>query len=149
MAECEICGKPLLTQRKARIDGVVFTVCESCLKLGEEMPVIMPVVRKNALPKPIIGEDCVLIENFGEKIRGERQKRGLTQEELASKISERASLIKKAEQSIELEENVIKKLEKFLCVKLYEKPDAFIPKGREEHAVLTLGDVAEIRRKRA
>ena len=148
MSECEVCSSALARERKARIDGILFMVCERCLELGTEVPVSIRPARKEApKPKPIVDEDLVLAAGFGEMIRREREKRGLSQEELASKIGEKASVIRRAEHGMEPEEREAKKLERFLGIKLYEKQPLVISKAKEEKSILTLGDVAEIKRK--
>ena len=65
------------------------------------------------------GEDLELVENYGELVREARIGMGLTQEELASQVGEKATVIKKIEHgefrpSIEL----AKKLEKILRIRL-------------------------------
>lgn len=147
MAECEICGKPLLGERKARIDGVVFRVCDGCVKLGDEMPVIMP-VKKKAGAEPFISEDdYVTVPDFGGKLKNARERKGISQEELAARIMEKASVIRRVEHNFEAGEMIMKKLERFLGIKFYEKPESAALKGGKGELALTIGDVAEVRRK--
>jgi len=152
MTECEICGRVLGEERKARIDGVVFSVCENCLKLGKEVH-INAVQRDIPRPRPKLfpGENAVLAEGFGQRIKKAREAEGLTREELAARIQEYASQIRRAEHGIEIEEKAMKKLEKFLGIVLYEIPDSGESSlNKEKHPMeITLGDIAEIRRRRA
>jgi len=153
MTECEICGKPLLGERVARIDGVIFRVCEGCVKLGEPMPVIKPIQRKIKGPnEPVFDDSYVLIENFGEKIKNARERRGMSQLQLAARIGEKESVISRAEHNAGLEEKTLKKIGRFLGISLYEKGVPGIVKKIEKKelaAGLTLGDVATVKRKRA
>ncbi|MEM3897967.1 MAG: multiprotein-bridging factor 1 family protein [Nitrososphaerota archaeon] len=75
--------------------------------------------RARRLGGSLPGEDLELVENYGELVREARSRMGLTQEELASQIGEKATVIKKIEHgelrpSIEL----ARKLEKFLKIRL-------------------------------
>lgn len=144
LAECEVCGKPISTRRKAKIDEVIFQVCEECVKLGEEITETKPKIIVKE--RPIIKEDFELVSDFAERIKTAREKLGLTQKELANKINESESIIKRIEHGF-AETKVIRKLEKFFGIKLYQtiKEVKIIKKGKEEK--LTLGDVAEVKRK--
>lgn len=155
MTECEICGKPLLEEKKARIDGVVFRVCDECVKLGEQMPVIKPVKGKSNTPaEPVVDDSYVLIQNSGEKIKSAREKRGMSQSQLAARIGEKESVIKRAEHNVELEKKTMEKIESFLGISLYEKqvPGTITDtikniKKKRDSARLTVGDVAIVKRR--
>jgi len=68
---------------------------------------------------------------------------GLTQEQLAKKLKEKLSVIKKIENGWEPSLTLIRKLEKFFSIKLTEelKEEAFERKTRKD---ITIGDVIEI-----
>ena len=145
MAECEVCGNPILRERKSRIDGAVFTVCDECVGLGDEMPSIRPA--RKADGTSVLEQDYVLAADFGRRIRTARERAGLSQEELASKISEKASVIRHVEHNNELAEGTMKKIGRFLGIKLYEKPEKATFSKAADLPKLTLGDVAELKRK--
>jgi len=149
MAECEICGKPLSSVRRARIDGAVFTVCEGCSGHGTPMPVIAraPPQKPAALPQIDAGPDAAA--DSGQRIRKERERRGLSRADLAKAILETESQVARAERGVPVGDAVLKKLERFLGVSLHEEhADALFREGRAPPP-LTLGDVAEIRRRRS
>ena len=148
MSECEICGKPALTGKRARVEGAVFSVCDECAKLGEEMPVIR-LARKESDAGPVIDEDYVLVQDFGARIKRARESMGMSHEELAGRIREKASAVRRAEHSVELEEKIMKKIGRALGVSLYERVKPGILKKAQDSPVLTLGDVATVRKRRA
>jgi uncharacterized protein (TIGR00270 family) len=122
MPECEVCGKSIPCLRRASIDGVVFDVCDQCVDLGEEIKVIQlpqKTVVKKQEEMEILGEDeSELVPDFPMTIRKEREKRGLNQKEVGSKIGVSESLIKRIEGGFRPTDDVIKKIEKFFGVKL-------------------------------
>ncbi len=93
-----------------------------------------------------MGEE--LIQNFYEIIHRARQSHGWTQEELASMVKEKSSLISKIERGeIVPEEDVRRKLEHTLAIKLTERlaePELDVQTPKE----LTLGEIVVIKRKK-
>ncbi len=101
------------------------------------------------------GEDLELVENYGELVREARIRTGLTQEELASQVGEKATVIKKIEHgelrpSIEL----ARKLEKILRIRLLvpaeEEPSSEIRKYLVKPGAsggVSLGDLLKKRKK--
>lgn len=101
------------------------------------------------------GEDLELVENYGELVREARIKIGLTQEELASQVGEKATVIKKIEHgelrpSIEL----ARRLEKILRIRLLmpaeEEPSSEIKKYLMKPGAsggVSLGDLLKKRQK--
>lgn len=121
-----------------------MTVCEKCVGFGEEIKLPEVKIIKKYLPKLEEPEE-ILKANFSEIIKNSRNKLKLKQEELAKKINEKPSVIKRVEEGWEPPSNLITKLEKFFNIKLTEKPEK---KGLEKKATkekLTIGDVVEIR----
>ncbi len=151
--ECEICGSRIVGRKyKIIVEGSELTVCERCKELGVEAkakPTTKVVVKKRVVrtPKPIV-EDYELVENFHEIVRRERERRGWTQEELAKRIQEKATLIRKIEKGdITPEKEVVEKLERVLGVSLREKVEE-VKVQKSKSTVPTLGDVVVIRRKK-
>ncbi|NYT00817.1 MAG: TIGR00270 family protein [Methanocellales archaeon] len=93
-----------------------------------------------------MGEE--LVQNFYEIIHRARQSHGWTQEELASIVKEKSSLISKIERGeIVPEYDVRRKLEHTLAIKLTERltePKLDVPTPKE----ITLGEVVVIKRKK-
>ena len=142
MNECELCGSKNAT-RKTKIDGAVLTACEDCVKLGEEIPVVELKSTKKAIPK-LEGLDKSVKTNFHILIKNERTKMSLTQEDLAKKINEKSSIIKRIEDGWEPSLGIIKKLEKFFSIKLTEEIEEKQIEKRTDNTKLTIGDVVEI-----
>ena len=83
--------------------------------------------------------------NFHLLIKNERNKRSLTQEELAKKLNEKESIIKRIEDGWEPPFNTIKKLERFFNVKLTEELEEKQIEKKTDKAELTIGDIIEVR----
>ncbi|WP_290899497.1 multiprotein bridging factor aMBF1 [Ferroglobus sp.] len=151
--QCEICGREIHGRgHTIVVEGSEMTVCSLCKDYGEEKSTvvqhgIVKVVKKEKKVKPIEFTE-ELVENYNEIIKREREKRGWSQEELAKKIQEKASLIRKIEnKEITPEPEVVEKLERTLGVKLREKVEEVKIQGRKLEN-LTLGDVVIIRKKK-
>jgi putative transcription factor len=143
MSECELCGSKNAT-RKTKIDGAVLTACEDCVRLGEEIPVVELKPARKAIPR-LEGLEKSVKANFHIMIKNERAKRNLTQEDLAKKLNEKSSIIKRIEEGWEPSLSVIKKLEKFFNIKLTEEVEEKQVEKKTDNAKLTIGDVVEIR----
>ena len=90
-----------------------------------------------------------LLENYNLIIRREREKRGWSQEVLAKKIQEKASLIRKIENAeITPEPEVIEKIEKLFNIKLREKVPEVKVNLKKINLTPTLGDVVVIKKKK-
>ena len=83
--------------------------------------------------------------NFHLLIKNERTKRGLTQEELAKKLNEKASIIKRIEDGWEPPINTIKKFERFFNIKLTEEMEEKQIENKSDRKELTIGDIIEVR----
>lgn len=153
---CEICGKEIKGRAyKVIVEGSEVTVCAFCRQFGTEKPaqISQPgltkvVLKRRKSPKKIEFTE-ELIENYHLIIKREREKRGWSQEQLAKKIQEKESLIKKIENAeIVPEPSVIEKLEKLFNIKLREKvPEVKIDLKKITSAP-TLGDVVVVRKKK-
>jgi len=142
MSECVLCGSKK-ANRKARIEGIILTVCENCVTFGEEIKA--PEVRRIKKHVPKIEEtEEILKPNFNEIIRSSRQKTKLKQEDLAKKLNEKLSIIKRIEEGWIPPTNLIRKLEKFFNIKLTEKPEEKTLERKTDKKKLTVGDVVEI-----
>jgi len=142
MNECEICGSKD-ARRKTKIDKAILTVCDKCVGFGEEIrpPAIMK-IRKNI---PRIEEPTdVLKSDFSEIIKRSREKKGLKQDQLAKKLNEKSSVIKRIEEGWDPSPSLINKLEKFFNIKLTENPEEKKLGSKKNKEKLTIGDVVEI-----
>jgi len=140
MVECELCNSKDAT-RKAKVEGVILRVCDECVKFGEEIPTIEFISTKKTFkieePKETLKSGFHII------LKRTREKMGLTQEDVAKKLKEKLSVIKRIEDGWEPPINLIRKLEKFFNIKLTEelKEESFERKPRKD---ITIGDVAEV-----
>jgi len=153
--ECEICGREIKGRSYTiLVEGSEMIVCARCKDYGTEKPFKdvkkLQLKKKRAKPKsePIEFMD-ELVENFNLIVRREREKRGWSQAELAKKIQEKESLIRKIENGeITPEPEVIEKLERLFGIKLREK----VPEVKVETAgskiTPTLGDVVVVKKKK-
>ncbi|MEM3588202.1 MAG: multiprotein bridging factor aMBF1 [Candidatus Jordarchaeaceae archaeon] len=170
---CEVCGQKLVGKAiKVNIEGANLIVCENCAKFGDsslKTPVKLskPKLSENAgtqrasiakkpkarsfAKKDFLLESYDLVDDYAEKIRKAREERGISHEELAKKINERVSIIKKIETGkMSPPETLIKKLEKELQISLYvplDSKDAVVS-SKEQYKGLTLGDIVKIKKKK-
>jgi putative transcription factor len=135
MPACEMCGReaPL---RTAVVEGTRMMVCGNCIKFGVEVAghqaevtgrsrVTQGLEERAARqqPKDIFAQmDSELVEDFGKRIRDARNKKGITQEELAKRLNERQSVLSRVEAGTQRpHDDLARKLERELAIKLYEK----------------------------
>jgi len=165
---CEVCGRKIYRKPyKVMIEGAKLTVCHECSKHGtivweEPTPKAMTSNAKVSLqplkiqskkpPETTVDTSLELTENFDIKIRQEREKLGLSHEELGKKINEKVSLLKKIETGKMTPNNKLAaKLEYALKIKLLvpateEKiPQTKIPKPTSRE--ITLGDLIKLNKK--
>lgn len=151
---CEICGRSIIGKpRKIIVERAKLIVCEECSKLGIEK---WENVKPQRLTKskstqqsighrklPPLDDELVLIDDYGLRIKIEREKRGWSQEELASKINEKASFISKIETGkIIPNMAVTRKLEHIFGVKLTTTvPQVNIETSKTTPVGLTIGDL--------
>lgn len=146
---CEVCGEKIFGRgHRVVVEGSKLTVCDKCKNLGVEAKQVKIVVKKRSQkPKPIV-DDYEIVENFHEIVRREREKRGWTQEDLAKRIQEKGTLIRKIEnKEITPEKEVIEKLERVFGIRLRERVEEVKVEGSKS-LIPTLGDVVVIKRKK-
>lgn len=158
--QCEICGAEISgSPNRIVIDRSTLDVCKSCARFGRAedkwSPVprkVVPVERAFTVRRPQHRDhfkDLVeIIPDYGRVIREAREKLGITTDELATKIKEKAALLKKIErQELIPEDDVRRKLERELNVKLTDQATEEKVKYHGGAKGLTLGDIANIKRK--
>ncbi len=153
MPECEICGRYTDDLYTIEVERAILQVCRQCSTKGK----FIAKVREEKKPKKIVivNEQPVeeLIDNYDELVKKKRKEAGFTQEELAKKINEPLSTIKKIENAqLHPTEKTAKKLEKLFGIKLYQivkKQDIEQPSVKKtEQGHLTLADVVRIKKKK-
>ncbi|OYT54251.1 MAG: TIGR00270 family protein [Candidatus Altiarchaeales archaeon ex4484_2] len=155
--ECELCGRSMIEGRKVKVEGSIVTVCDQCSEYGEvvkPVPVILDKPRKPEKKRRYdfslnIQEE--LIEDYGIEVKKARERKNMKQEELAKKINEPASMVKKIESGkMKPSIKIAKRVEGILGIKLIEKiGEKEIDKSDSgERKEITLGDVITIRKKK-
>jgi len=143
--ECNLCGKEYPKLNKAMIEGSIIDVCDACVKFGTKIAdkeFYKPVKKPIALIKE---NNYNFIEHYGKTIVETREKKGLSRREFEKLLNEKDSLIERIEKEVmEPDEELTKKIEKFLGVKLTEKYEDVLPKKVKGRKDLTVGDVIEV-----
>lgn len=155
------------------VEGANLIVCENCAKFGDsslkqstkqsQKPKISKITTTRkilAVKKPKAGgvikkdffsDSYELVDDYIEKIRKAREERGLSHEELAKKINERVSIIKKIETGkMHPSDILIRKLEKELQINIHAPLNSkeTAVGSKENSKELTLGDVVKIKKKK-
>jgi putative transcription factor len=134
---CEVCGQEIRGEPYYRIiEGGRMTVCGICAKFSDKAwdprkPMAQPRRRSAAArtqPRRRtdieIAESTELVENYGSLIRRTRQRKGLTVEDFAKKLSEKESVIKKLEkEQLNPTMALIRKVERELGITLIEEAE--------------------------
>ena len=152
---CEMCGaeSALLSSRK--ISGSVLQVCSTCSDSGSETThresisqrayVAQALQKRNQKMRysEIEPDENVLVSDYGVLVRQAREKLGLDHVTLASKISEKKSIVTSVESgNIHPNEKLIKKLENFLKIKLTENVESNPQlNSKKPSKNLTMGDL--------
>jgi putative transcription factor len=178
MVDCDICGKKGVSFI-IEVEGAKMAVCPRCAyhgkiihslgtgEAGEEQEA--PAKMDYSTPKQFRVEEEV-VDGYGRKIRrareaekiayeevneyGKKEKktRGMTIEELAKKVNEKASWLDRVEnERMEPNPAEAKKLEKALGIKLVEKVEVSVtptPKSGGKNTELTLFDMMEMQKKK-
>lgn len=156
---CELCGKIIKEGKRANIMGAILTVCDNCAQMGRIISVVKSTQKEKISPEKKTPDkllefgltDYQLVENFHTKIKKAREKMNMKQEDLAKKINEPASLIRRIESNYEPPKNIIEKIENVLKIKLITTPTQDLKidsKSKKQSNVLTLGDVVKIKKKK-
>ncbi|NIA11921.1 MAG: TIGR00270 family protein [Nitrospiraceae bacterium] len=106
--QCELCGKDIREKsHRVIIEGTELNVCDECARYGHEVKQIPKVTAKTSgitfrarsRRRPDIFDQMgdELLSDYGGVIRRARESHGMSHEELALKIREKASLLKKIE----------------------------------------------------
>jgi uncharacterized protein (TIGR00270 family) len=141
IGECELCGSREAS-RRTKIDNAVLAVCDECVSFGQEIPRVELRQASKYMPEMDVGS--AIRPDFHEAIKKERSKRNLTQEEFAKRLNEKSSLVKRIEEGWEPPTDTIRKIEKFLGIKLTEQTQEERINRKSQKENLTIGDVAEV-----
>ncbi len=151
---CEICGREITRGFLIELEGAKLIACDRCASRGTIIRRVYADRPERKRPQKheenTEKKELVLVENYGKKIREAREKAGISREELAKKLHIREGYLHKIEEEeLTPTDDVAKKLEKMLKIKLYKElneDDAAVPLPEEKESTqITLGDVVKIR----
>lgn len=154
---CEICGKSLKSLSRIKLEGAVMQVCEKCSGLGQKIEtpksvdrilgnkvVFVPKRREFEISKESV------VENYAALVKAARERRGLTQEQLARNILEKDFIIHRIEQArMQPTIEIARKLQRALGIQLItmaaeEKADAYTVDGQSG---ATIADFIKVKKK--
>jgi putative transcription factor len=175
MPQCEMCGadKPSLTTTK--VEGAELELCDSCTDFGTEVRTDSSSSGSSTKystssssssstsggsssssggsssssarrRKDMFDDMDTLAQDYHDRIRSARESTGMSQEDLAKKLNEKASLIRKLERGEVLpSDEVQSKLERELSISLTEESSSDESEWESEAASegYTLGDVVK------
>lgn len=173
MVQCEMCGTETSTPKTVKIEGAELDVCDSCAEFGTEVRSQESSGGSTKYStgsssgsgssggggsssrssgsgggrrrrKDMFDEMEEIAQDYDQRIRNARESEGLSQEELAGDLNEKASLIRKLERGDTLPSDAVqKKLERKLGITLSEGIDAEDAEweGGSSSGSYTLGDV--------
>jgi len=166
--QCEMCGETIRgTAKLVRVEGAELQVCTKCEKFGTEVQQVRrtdiarpgtAAPRPGKTPTTIVPADRrkrdlfdymegEIVEDYAARIRKARMDKGLSSKDLAMQIKEREHLLKKIENSELIpEEDVRKKLEKILEIRLIDAPLQEAEKKVPSTLTPTLGDLTIIKK---
>jgi putative transcription factor len=165
--QCEMCGETIRGAPKlVRVEGAELSVCSKCEKFGTEVQQVrrtdirVPPKVTGAKPAPAGGKaqtwhkrdmfdfmEGDVVDDYAVKIRHAREAKGLSQKDLAMQLKEKEHLIRKIENSELIpEEDVRKKLEKALDIRLIDSMVSDDEKKVPSRMAPTLGDLTIIRK---
>lgn len=160
---CEVCGKQTQMLRVVSIEGSELNACPECARFGVERSpkpkrsTAEPVHVSEALEKREkraqtrdVLQDMPdeLVTDFGQRIRKARERLAWTPEDLGKKINEKKSVILKLESGqMRPDDALTRKLERFLSIKLKEKPTQISAPRASGQRGLTLGDLIKIEKR--
>lgn len=160
----EIYGEPILIE----IEGAIISVCNACAKHGKRVqkkptkPVrsgtkssisrrpSKPIKKVKSTPSVRFSEGSeTLVEDYAERIRIARQKKKLTQKEVAIQTKISVSVLQSIETGkLRPSDEVRRKLEKFFNIKLVEEVNPYVTQEvKKRPTEQTLGDVVIIKKK--
>jgi putative transcription factor len=164
-----MCGETIRGAPKlVRVEGAELQVCTKCEKFGTEVQQVRRTDLKNPARTPVKPGSTAagapaqtwhkrdmfdfmggeVVEDYAVRIRNARMEKGLSQKDLAMQMKEKEHLLKKIENGELIpEENVRKKLEKALEIRLIDAPPE-VEAGKKTQGSLspTLGDLTIIRK---
>lgn len=149
---CDFCGRGE-ARYLAKIEGAEAPACDKCARMGE---VVEEISRKKPAEvrkierekKQRVERVEEVVEDIGEQVRTKREELGLKQEDLAKRIAESESLIKRIEHGFIPSIKTARKLERALKLNLTEYITASDQQyeAKSPGGAVTLGDIMIIKK---
>ncbi len=170
MVQCEMCGTETPSPKTVKVEGAELEVCDQCASFGTEVKTAdssSTSTKYSTSSSSSSGGGTSstssggggsdrrrsdmfdrmddLVQDYGDRIRTARESRGMSQEELADELNEKASLIRKLERNESLpSDDVQRELEGFLDIDLTGGGvDETEWESETDAGTRTLGDVVE------
>jgi len=172
MPQCEMCGAEEASLTTTKVEGAELELCSSCTDFGTEVrdestssgggkySTSSSTGKSSSSsgssrsggspggssrPRDMFDDMDEIATDYDEQIREARESRGLSQEELADQLNEKASLIRKLERGDTLPtDEVQRKLERALDISLVEGQSTDDADWETNDAgTMTLGDVVK------
>ncbi|MFO7837198.1 MAG: multiprotein bridging factor aMBF1 [Candidatus Thorarchaeota archaeon] len=108
--------------------------------------------RRRTRRRGVLLDDMMVVKDYAKMIRSARQKKGLSQEQLAQKVGERISTLQSIEAGrLKPTMKTIRGIERELDISLLEpiRSASVGPKPSKSKKNLTLGDVVKVKRKKS
>lgn len=119
MTSCELCGKPAIG--KARVEGVIFTVCAGCSQLGQPLAPPPATPARRVAPAHTALPARELVVDFGSRLRSARQHKGLSEEDAAKALNlHKSTLLHFEAGKMHPDDTTARKLERFFGITLFE-----------------------------
>ena len=148
MSECNLCGQEYGQLNKAEVEGTIVDVCNNCLRFGRKIEVPQQIykIKKKIDFKSLEQEDILIVSGYGEKMKKARESLGLSRVQLAEKMKEKESVIKRLEEEkMEPDEKLMIRIEKLLGVNISEKYQEMKLSRSKDKRKLTVGDMIKVR----
>lgn len=152
MATCELCGNSSDKLKKTKIEGATLKACADCSDLGETVSqtsknkktsVRKKKKRRSKKKKP----ERVLINNYGKKMKKNRESKDMSIKKLSDNLNEKESVIKNLEnEKMKPNKKLARKIKKKLGIELYTNPEVTeYGETNTDDRKATLGDVADLK----
>jgi putative transcription factor len=161
---CEICGRKIQGKpSQISIERSVLAVCLECSRFGTPVDKKTAAKIEQSIPKPGVKKplplqtprkeqlgEFLLIDDFGPAIRKARESAKMTREDLAKRLGEKDSVIRRVESGEMFPTAVlVGKIERLLKIRLKASIDSSVKGSEPSPSNLTLGDVAILREGRS
>lgn len=157
--QCEMCGSETPRTRRILVDRSVMSVCSNCERFGQlldgpkakavarpagNVPLAMEKRRRQQATRDVFSAQAMqleLVEDYAQRIRTAREKKGWTRQELGGRVGEREVAIGRIENgALHPTDDVARRMERELGIRLFE-PVARGATQSQPTRGLTLGDM--------